>query len=195
MIAIREHIQKNIEEAIRAKQELANHLEDLEDMGRMLLDCFINGGKLVLFGNGGSAADSQHIAAEFVWLLDQNKKRPGIHAVALTTNTSIITAVSNDLGYEQLFSRQVESLVNKGDVAIGISTSGNSGNVIKGLAAAKDKGAKTIGWTGRDGGKMKSLPLDFHFKAPSDNVNRIQEIHITAGHILCSAVEKEMHDL
>ncbi len=192
---MREHIAKEVNEAIESKQKLAGITDEITTMCDMITDCFKNQGKLIIFGNGGSAADAQHIAAEFVWLLNQDKKRPSMHAVALTTNTSIITAVSNDKGYEHLFSRQLESLVNSNDVAIGISTSGNSKNVVNGLLTAKEKGAKSIAWTGSVPGKICEVPLDFVLKVPSNNVNRIQEMHITIGHILCSAVEKSFHNL
>lgn len=142
--------------------------------------------KILLCGNGGSAADSQHIAAELVSRL--NYDRPGLCAVALTTDTSALTAIGNDYGFERAFSRQVEALGQKGDVLIAISTSGNSPNVLKALEAAKLQGLKTIGLTGKTGGKMASL-CDVVLKMPSTYTPNIQECHIMLGHIICQIIE------
>jgi len=146
-------------------------------------------GKVVLFGNGGSAADAQHIAAELVgrFLLE----RKGLPAICLSTNTSILTAVGNDYGFDKVFERQVEALVDPKDVVIGISTSGNSANVIRGIKKAKDNGAKTIALTGGNGGKLESI-VDLALIIPSKNTQRIQEGHILVAHIICGIVEKEL---
>jgi D-sedoheptulose 7-phosphate isomerase len=150
-----------------------------------------NGGKVVLLGNGGSASDAQHIAAELVgkFLLE----RQALPAIALTTNTSVLTALGNDYGYETVFRRQIEALVNTGDVVIGLSTSGNSPNVIAALELAKQKGAKTLALTGASGGRLSGLP-DLLIAVPSMSTPRIQEAHITIGHIVSELVERELAD-
>lgn len=148
-----------------------------------------SGGKLLFFGNGGSAADAQHIATELT--VRFVKDRAPLPALALTTDTSTLTAIGNDFGFEHLFSRQIDALGQTGDVAIGISTSGNSPNVLKGLEAARTKKLVTIGLTGRDGGKMRGL-CDILLIVPSDETARIQEMHITLGHMLCGALEKKL---
>jgi D-sedoheptulose 7-phosphate isomerase len=144
---------------------------------------------LFLFGNGGSAADSQHIAAEFVGRFAFD--RPALSALALSVNTSCLTAIGNDYGYDQVFSRQLEALARPGDVAIGISTSGNSPNVLGGIATAKRLGLHTIGWTGCAGGKLKDA-ADHCICAPSNETPRIQECHILIGHIVAEIVEQEI---
>lgn len=147
------------------------------------------GGKLLLFGNGGSAADAQHVAAEIVGRY--TRERRGFPAIALTTDTSILTAVGNDYGYDTIFVRQVEALAGPGDVLAGISTSGNSPNVLNALKWGKDRGIATIGFGGKDGGKMADL-CDICFVSPSDVTARIQEVHIAAWHIICDLVENAM---
>ncbi len=147
------------------------------------------GGKIVFFGNGGSAADAQHLACELAVRYKVN--RPAMAAIALTTDTSTLTAVGNDYGFEDLFARQVEALCRPGDVVIGISTSGNSENVLRGLKAAREMGAVAAGLGGHDGGKMAGL-ADPILIVPSDDVARIQEMHITLGHMLCGALEEEL---
>jgi D-sedoheptulose 7-phosphate isomerase len=147
------------------------------------------GGKLLLFGNGGSAADAQHIAAELV--IRYKTDRAAIAAIALTTDSSAITACGNDLGFDALFSRQVEALSRPGDVAIGISTSGNSPNVIAGLLEARRRGVHTVGLTGGDGGRMPGA-CDAMITVPSKVTGRIQEMHILIGHMLCQALEQRL---
>ncbi|MFW5681165.1 MAG: D-sedoheptulose 7-phosphate isomerase [Pseudomonadota bacterium] len=147
------------------------------------------GGKLLFFGNGGSAADAQHLATELT--IRYVRDRLPIAAIALTTDTSALTAAGNDLGFDRVFARQVEALVREGDVAIGLSTSGNSQNVILGLAMARDKGAVTVGLTGIGGGRMADL-CDHLIAVPSSTTARIQEMHITLGHLLCGALEREL---
>jgi D-sedoheptulose 7-phosphate isomerase len=151
--------------------------------------CLRAGGKLFFFGNGGSAADAQHLAAEFVgrFMLE----RRGLPALALTTDTSILTAVGNDYGFDRVFSRQIEALGQAGDVAVGISTSGNSPNVIAGLKQAKSQQLKTIGLAGKDGGLLREC-CDIPLIVASPNTARVQECHITIGHLLCELVENDL---
>jgi D-sedoheptulose 7-phosphate isomerase len=163
-----------------------------EPFAELVDDCvstFEKGNKLFLFGNGGSASDAQHIATELV--VRFRKDRRAIPAIALTTDTSALTAIGNDFGFDNLFSRQIEALCVTEDIAIGISTSGNSENVIRGLYATKQIGAITVALGGDDGGQMKEL-VDHAIIVPSKVTARIQEIHIIIGHILCGAVEKEL---
>ena len=154
-----------------------------------LVECFRRGNKVMLCGNGGSAADSQHMVAEFVnrFRID----RAALPALALTVDTSVLTAIGNDYGYERIFSRQLQALGRNGDVFFGISTSGNSPNILEGLKEARRLGITTIGLTGIDGGKMKPL-CDFCFCVPSSSTPRIQEIHGIMVHALCSLIETSM---
>lgn len=177
-----------LEESARIKMELRKQSAEIEKISEMIIKTYENGNKVVLFGNGGSAADAQHIACELVskFMLE----RKGLPAIALTANTSILTAIGNDYGYDNVFSKQVEALVERGDIVIGISTSGSSPNVIKGIRTAKEKGAITIGLTGR-GGELTQA-VDLCIKVPSSSTPRIQEAHITIGHIICYLVEKEL---
>lgn len=147
--------------------------------------------KLLLCGNGGSAADAQHLATEFVVRLSPTIKRPGLPAIALTTDTSNLTAAANDIGYDNVFARSIEALGNEGDVLIGITTSGNSPSVNNAFTAAKSRGMVTIGFLGKDGGQSKSL-VDLAIIVPSSDTQRIQEGHITIGHIIFQEVEQEM---
>ena len=147
------------------------------------------GNKIILFGNGGSAADAQHIAAELVGRFDYDRK--SLPAISLTTDTSVITSIGNDYSFEKIFSRQCESLVNKGDVVVGISTSGNSINVKNGLLVSKRKGAKTVGFLGHRGGHIKNI-VDIPLIVNSNSTPRIQEVHRTAAHIICEMVEKNI---
>jgi D-sedoheptulose 7-phosphate isomerase len=155
----------------------------------ILIECLKKDKKIILFGNGGSAADAQHIAAEFVGRF--NMERKSYPAIALTTDSSIITSIGNDYSFDQIFSRQCESLVIKDDVVIGISTSGNSINVKNGLITAKKNGAKTIGLLGNTGGEIKSI-VDHSLIVESNSTARIQEIHRIISHIICGLVEKKM---
>ena len=154
-----------------------------------MVDAIRAGSKVLTFGNGGSAADAQHIAAEFVGRFIPD--RPPIAAIALSTDTSILTACGNDYGYDSIFARQILALGKAGDVAIGISTSGNSANVLAALDAARSKGLFTIGFSGEDGGKMNNR-TDILFRVPSKVTPRIQETHITLGHILCEIVDRTL---
>jgi D-sedoheptulose 7-phosphate isomerase len=148
--------------------------------------------KILLCGNGGSAADSQHLATEFVIRMNPAIKRPGLPAIALSTDSSMLTAGANDIGYDNVFARAIEALGNPGDVLVGISTSGRSESVNRALQMAKSKGLTTIGLLGKDGGTAKNL-VDCAIIVPSNDTQRIQEGHITIGHILCALVEREMY--
>ena len=151
-----------------------------------------SGHKVMLFGNGGSAADAQHIAAEFVNRLQKSKRdRPPLAALALTTDTSILTSISNDSDYTNVFSRQIRALGKKEDIAWGISTSGNSPNMIKAVKIAHDMGMKTLGLTGKGGGEIGTL-VDHHLNVESNDIPRIQEVHITLSHVICELVEQEL---
>ncbi|NPA40931.1 MAG: D-sedoheptulose 7-phosphate isomerase [Aquificae bacterium] len=157
------------------------------EVGQIMATAIKDGNKILLFGNGGSAADAQHIAAEIVGRY--KKERRGLPAIALTTDTSILTAVGNDYGFESIFERQIEALCTPGDVAIGISTSGESENVLRGIKAAHDLGATTVAFTGRNGGKLAQV-AHYAFVVPSYETPRIQECHITLGHVLCEIIDR-----
>ena len=163
----------------------------LEIAANLCIDCLQNGGKILIFGNGGSAADAQHIAAEMVGRYKVERK--GLPAIALTTDTSALTSIGNDYGYSHVFDRQVEALANEGDVVIGISTGGSSGNVISALKLAKDIGCKTIGFSGRDGGEMNAL-CDINLVVPAEDTPRIQEMHIVIGHTICHLIDQAFKD-
>jgi D-sedoheptulose 7-phosphate isomerase len=156
-----------------------------------MVDCLRRGGQLLFFGNGGSAADAQHLAAEFVGRF--LRERRALPAVALTTDSSILTAIGNDYGFDRVFSRQIEALGRANDVAIGISTSGNSPNVVEAIKLAADKGLKTIGLAGKDGGLLAKR-ADISIIVPSANTALIQECHIAVGHLLCELIEAELFD-
>ncbi|HXG00537.1 MAG TPA: D-sedoheptulose 7-phosphate isomerase [Bacteroidota bacterium] len=158
----------------------------------VIIDALNKKKKILFCGNGGSAADAQHLATEFVIRMNPSIKRPGIPAIALTTDSSMLTAGANDIGYDNVFARAVEAIGNEGDVLIGISTSGKSESVNNALRMAKAKGMKTIGFLGKDGGSSKDL-CDVAIIVPSNDTQRIQEGHITIGHIICGLVETEMY--
>jgi len=187
---IHRRIEDRLKESAKVKEKIAqNNIAEIKSIADIIIDACRNGGKVVLFGNGGSAADAQHIAAELVGKFAL--KRQAFPAMTLNTNTSILTAVGNDYGYDLVFTRQVEALVTDKDVVIGISTSGNSKNVVDAIELAKRKGAKTVGLTGGDGGKLAEI-AELTLIVPSDSTPRIQEAHITIGHIICEIVEKEL---
>ena len=188
--SMRDEIARRLEESAQIGEMIAtSKIGEIESIVNSILSAHKSGGKVVLFGNGGSAADAQHLACELVGRVTHN--RQALPAIALTTNTSTLTALANDYGYETVFSRQVEALVNEKDIVIGISTSGNSPNVVRAIQAAKMKGAKTIGLTGSNGGKLAET-ADLVLTIPSDSIPRIQEAHITIGHIICEMVEREL---
>ena len=187
-IFIIEHLQNSA----AVKQKIAeNMVEEIIKAAEILCVRLKAGNKILICGNGGSAADAQHIAAELVVRLKSTFDRPAIPAIALTVNTSVLTAGANDYGFETIFSRQIEALANPGDVLIAISTSGNSKNIIMAVEQAKLKGIASIGFLGNEGGKMKDL-VDYSLIVPSDNTAYIQESHISIGHILCDIIEQEL---
>lgn len=157
--------------------------------GEMLVGVFGSGGQVLVFGNGGSAADAQHFVAELVGRFE--RVRRGLPAVALTTDPSVVTAVSNDFGFEAVFARQVEALGRAGDLALGITTSGNSPNVVRGLEAAKNRGMRTVALTGHDGGAAGRL-AEVHVNVPAAVAARVQEAHMTVLHLLCAFVDREV---
>ncbi|HYM91390.1 MAG TPA: D-sedoheptulose 7-phosphate isomerase [bacterium] len=168
----------------------ARQVAIIRHMADTIIAAYRTGKKVVTCGNGGSAAEAQHIAAELVGRL-QLPDRPPLAAVALTTDSSVLTAVGNDFGFEQVFARQVEACVHKGDVVIALSTSGNSPNVLAAVEKAKSLGATTIGLTGTPGGALADA-VDLVLAVPSESTQRIQEAHLTVGHIVCSIVESEL---
>lgn len=186
---MREDIKDILLQSIQIKEDLMRtRVDQIVDISHMVIDCLKKGGKVILFGNGGSASDSQHLAAELVGRYQ--KERQGLPAIALTTNTSVITAIANDYGYEAVFARQLEALGQKNDLVIGISTSGKAKNVAGGIKQARKMGLKTIAFTGGDGGELAKLS-DVALVVPSLVTARIQEAHIVVGHIICDLVEKE----
>lgn len=181
-------IGRHIDDHLRTIEALRSEIPAIEAIGRLLLETLQGGGCVFWLGNGGSAADCQHMAAELVGRFEQD--RPGMASVALTTDTSILTSVGNDYGFEQIFARQVRALCKAGDLVIGLSTSGNSPNVLRAIEAAREVGAHTAGFSGRGGGRLKDL-ADACLIVPSDNTARIQEAHALAGHILCDLAERQ----
>ncbi|MFC1454918.1 SIS domain-containing protein [Candidatus Undinarchaeota archaeon] len=185
---MKEDISSYFDKTIALSQKTkAECLPLIEEISGEILDSLRNGGKIVLFGNGGSAADSQHIAAEFVNRFKLERK--AIPALALSTDTSILTAIANDYSYENVFERQVEALVKKEDIVIAITTSGKSKNVLNALKKAKELGAKTVAFTGSGGTQGHA---DIELKIPSSETPRIQEMHSICGHIICELVENEL---
>ena len=191
---MKEIIKQKLDESADLKRKIGLELSDkIEEAALKIIDVYKGGGKLILFGNGGSAADAQHIETELVHQFEV-KNRKALSAIALTTNTSLLTAIGNDWGFDQIFERQLQNLATDKDVVIGLSTSGNSMNVIRGIEQAKKNKSFTIALTGNDGGKIKDV-ADLSIIVPSDNTARIQEAHITIGHILCHLIEKNLFGL
>ena len=181
---INKSFEDHIALANTCKSELGSTIKSVADC---CYNAILSGHKIILFGNGGSAADAQHIAAEFTGRFV--KERRGLPAIALTTDTSALTAIGNDYGYDRVFERQVEALANPGDILLGISTSGNSENVVKALSKGQNIGCEIIGLSGRDGGKMNSF-CNYNLVVPSDVTARIQEMHILIGHLICEIVDE-----
>ena len=179
-------IAQHLKDSCRVKEQAAAHTAEAERLANEIIRALRGGKKLVIFGNGGSAADAQHFAAELVGRFE--KERPGLAAIALTTDTSALTAIGNDFGYEEVFSRQVQALVSAGDVVIGISTSGNSKSVLKGVEEAKKRNAWTAALTGMTGGKLKDA-VDCCVTVPSQRTAHIQECHIALIHAICASVD------
>lgn len=189
----KQFILDSLQESSQTKQKIAETC--VAEIGRaidLIVSALKKKKKILLCGNGGSAADAQHLATEFVIRLDPKLKRPGIPAIALTTDTSNLTAGANDIGFENVFARSVEALGAAGDILIGISTSGNSENINRALRKAKEKGLVTIGLLGNEGGSSKAL-VDLAIVVPASDTQRIQEGHITIGHIIFQQVEREMY--
>jgi D-sedoheptulose 7-phosphate isomerase len=183
-------ILKRFKESAEIKTRfLRENLPKFLDIIKLVSHAFESGNKIFFFGNGGSAADAQHLAAEFVnrYVMD----RPPLPAMALTTDTSILTSISNDIAFEEIFSKQLRALGKEGDVAIGISTSGSSPNIIKAFEVAKEMGMKRIAFTGNNGGAISKM-ADYSLIVPSTSTPRIQEVHILVGHILCEMVEHSL---
>ncbi len=189
-VIMQDHIIKIFKESSRVKEAFINeNLSKLINIIDVLTAALKSGNKILLFGNGGSAADAQHIAAEFInrFLIE----RPPLPAIALTTDTSVITSIGNDYDFSEIFSKQIRAIGQPGDVAWGISTSGNSANVMKGLETAKKMGLVTIAFTGKDGGNIAKI-VDFSVNVASSSTARIQETHITAGHAICELVDMKL---
>ena len=185
---MKENIKNQILESAKIKNEMVNNgIESIEKAAQLLIESVKDGGKILWCGNGGSAADAQHLATELMGGMSDHDRMP-IPSIALTTDSSFITAWSNDTDFDSIFSRQVQGLGEKGDVLVGISTSGNSENIINALKQAKFKKLKTIAFAGKTGGSLDGI-ADVTIKVPSDNTQRIQESHIMIGQILCSLIE------
>jgi D-sedoheptulose 7-phosphate isomerase len=183
-----EEIRRQLEESARVKQNFSKELIGrIGQFAEKSAAALRGGGKIVFFGNGGSAADAAHLAAELVVRL--RTERPGLAALALTTNPSVLTAAGNDYGFERIFSRQIESLVARNDVLVALSTSGNSPNIIRGAEAGRGRGAYLVAFTGETGGQIAGK-VDLLLNVPSQDAQRIQECHITIGHIACSLIEQ-----
>ena len=187
-------VQKHLAESAAVKLQLADSdaVPVIVEAARQLAECVTRGGKIMLCGNGGSAADSQHIAAEFTSRLRASMERPGIPALALTTDTSFLTARANDHGFDDVFERLVDTLGRPGDALIGISTSGTSRNVVRAVTRAREKEILTIGLLGGTGGLLSKL-VDLAIIVPAGSVQHIQESHIAIGHILCELVEETLY--
>lgn len=185
-----EKIQAMAAESIDAKRRFFDQAsQEVARAARMIIDSMRAGGKLLIFGNGGSAADAQHIAAELAFRMGRERK--ALPALALTTDTSMLTAISNDLSFDFIFSRQIQAVGREGDVVLAISTSGNSVNVIEAVKQARAMGIKTIGLLGAGGGKARAM-VDLPLIVPHDETPRIQEVHIAASHIICQLIEDEL---
>jgi len=185
-------IKNEYESHLQTIQTVVNNMEeDILKASHMAINSLQNGKKIILFGNGGSADDAQHIAAELTGRY--KTERIGLPGLALTTDTSALTAIGNDYGYDRVFDRQVEALANEGDLLIGISTSGNSKNVINALSIGKEMGCKTLGFSERAGGGMNNV-CDLNLVVPSDNTPRIQETHIFFGHTICQCIDNAFEE-
>jgi D-sedoheptulose 7-phosphate isomerase len=187
---MQDKIKQIISSSIAVKQAVLGDsmlLETVENISKEMVTCLKNGNRIYFCGNGGSAADAQHLAAEFSGRFYTDRK--ALPAEALHCNTSYLTAVANDYSYDVVYSRLIDGIANKGDVVVGLSTSGNSGNIVKAFEVARGKRVITVGFTGKEGGKMKPLS-DFLLNVPSTDTPRIQESHIMLGHIVCQMVEE-----
>ena len=183
-------IQHEFNEHIETVEQMTKLFDDIAKAANLCVECLETGNKILIFGNGGSAADAQHIAAELVGRYKTERK--GLSAIALTTDTSALTSIGNDYGYDYVFSRQVEALANPNDVLIGISTGGSSKNVIEALRLGKEMKCKSLGFSGRDGGEMNEI-CDINLVVPAIDTPRIQEMHIFIGHTLCHLIENNLN--
>jgi D-sedoheptulose 7-phosphate isomerase len=191
-LGIAQLVKRRVRESIAVKEAILENeslLDLVQEVAGVCVRSLKQGGKLLFFGNGGSAADAEHLAAELVGRY--SRERRALPAVSLTANSSCLTAIGNDYSYELVFSRQIEAFGNKGDIAIGISTSGNSPNVVRALRVAKGKGMITAAMTGKTGGTLKAL-VDYCLRIPSTQTARIQEGHILVGHVLCEIIEESL---
>jgi D-sedoheptulose 7-phosphate isomerase len=181
-------ILKAFKDSIAIKEKFVrDNVETIEEVSRVVASALIDGKKLILFGNGGSSSDASHIAAEFVGR--SMKDRPGLNAISLNTNEAVMTSLANDYDYSEIFSRQLKAIGEAGDVVIAISTTGNSSNIIKAVDVAKKKKLKTVAFTGAKGGKLASK-VNYTISVPSTDTPRVQEVHMTLGHVLCQMVEE-----
>jgi len=181
-------INNSIDRHLESLGSVKANLKVIKEISGLFISALKANGKIIFMGNGGSAADSEHLAAELVGRFKKNRK--AYAAISLSSNICVITAIGNDYGFEEIFSRQVEAIAGKNDLIVAISTSGESQNVIKAVTKAKELGLKTIGFFGKNGGKLKNL-VDIFLLIPTEDTPRIQEMHILAGHIICEIVEEE----
>ncbi|MDF1821609.1 MAG: phosphoheptose isomerase [Alcanivoracaceae bacterium] len=186
---IRQLFADSIETKMKAAEELP---ETIEAAGQVMIECLLNGGKILTCGNGGSAGDAQHFSSELLNRFE--RERPALPAVALTTDSSTLTSIANDYHYNEIFSKQIRALGNEGDVLLAISTSGNSANVIQAMQAAHDRGMKIVSMTGKNGGKMAALhaPGDVEVRVPAESTARIQEVHLLVIHALCDFIDTQL---
>ncbi|MGB1220578.1 MAG: phosphoheptose isomerase [Alcanivoracaceae bacterium] len=186
---IRQLFAESIETKMKAAEELP---ETIEAAGQVMIECLLNGGKILTCGNGGSAGDAQHFSSELLNRFE--RERPALPAVALTTDSSTLTSIANDYHYNEIFSKQIRALGNEGDVLLAISTSGNSANVIQAMQAAHDRGMKIVSMTGKNGGKMAALhaPGDVEVRVPAESTARIQEVHLLVIHALCDFIDTQL---
>ena len=190
---IEEKIKKACDDSIKVKEQFfKENITLIKEVAELIAKTLNEGGKILIFGNGGSATDASHIAAEFVNRF--KRERPGLPAIALNTDMAVITAIANDYDYSEIFAKQIKALGQQGDIVIGISTSGSSRNVLKAVEVAKKRGLKTVAFTSKKGGKLISR-VDYAFAVPSEETPRIQETHITLGHILCELVEDILFEI
>ncbi|MEN2995045.1 MAG: D-sedoheptulose 7-phosphate isomerase [Thermodesulfovibrio sp.] len=190
---IEEKIRKAYEDSIKVKEQFfKENIALIKEVAEVIAKSLSEGGKILIFGNGGSATDASHIAAEFVNRF--KRERPGLPAIALNTDMAVVTAIANDYDYSEVFAKQIKALGQSGDIVIGISTSGSSKNVIKAIEVAKKRGLKSIAFTSIKGEKLISK-VDYAFAVPSEDTPRIQETHITLGHILCQLVEDILFEI
>lgn len=189
---MKELIKKELLESAKVKSLLAEeHLEAILEIARVLIQVIMSGGKILFCGNGGSAADAQHLSAELIGRF--RRERRALPALALTVNSSVLTAIGNDYGYKEVFLRPLEAFLDKNDALLALSTSGNSPNVVAAVAAANAKGAATIGFTGKNGGLLGRLAR-YSLLAPTAKTDRVQEAHLAVGHILCGLIEAALDD-